>query len=282
MKRLLERLLVCLLLPLVSVACWIDVLNSFPVSPLNPANYVLSPVLILFSLCLPSSCFFDENTNDAELEPNRKKPQALTQALSCVTAVVIIFIAFVAVLFWGGGSIGDPRDSGFVFALLMIISPLYALGLGIAFGLHYSRRQASVLRQTVGYVGAITGFPVYLPAIVGLVVALIVCERKKNENTPEGRTHHDSPGLKELKQLGATIVRDEDGNVVHLSFFFIDLKRLTSLKVLDLGGAGITDANLQQLKQLVNLKELSLDDNQVTAAGVAELQKALPDCKISH
>ena len=77
-------------------------------------------------------------------------------------------------------------------------------------------------------------------------------------------------------------MRDEDGNVVHLSFFFIDLKRLTSLKVLDLGGAGITDANLQQLKQLVNLKELSLDDNQVTAAGVAELQKALPDCKISH
>ena len=60
------------------------------------------------------------------------------------------------------------------------------------------------------------------------------------------------------------------------------LKRLTSLKVLDLGGAGITDANLQQLKQLVNLKELYLDDNQVTAAGVAELQKALPDCEISH
>jgi hypothetical protein len=190
MKRLLVCLLVCLLFPLVGVACWIDVLISFDTSPLIPANYVLSPVLILFSLCLPSSCFFGENTNDAELEPNRKKPQALTQALSCVTAVVIIFIAIVAVLFWGLGP-GVRSPAGLAFGIMVIFSPLYALGLGIAFGLHYSRRQASGLRQTVGYVGAITGFPFYLPAIVGLVVALIVCERKKNENTPEGRTHHD-------------------------------------------------------------------------------------------
>ena len=167
-----KRLLVCLLFPLLGVACWIDVLISFPYSPLFLANVVLSPVLILFSLCLPSSCFFDENTNDSRLEQNRKK----SRALSCVTAVVIIFIADVVAVSWAAESIGD---AGLGLAMLLLYSPLYALVLGIAFGLHYGRRQASGLRQTVGYVGAITGFPVYLPAIVGLVVALIVYERKK-------------------------------------------------------------------------------------------------------
>ena len=43
----------------------------------------------------------------------------------------------------------------------------------------------------------------------------------------------------------------------------------------------ITDAGLVHLKGLANLQGLTLGGTQVTVAGVAELQKALPNCEIS-
>ena len=42
----------------------------------------------------------------------------------------------------------------------------------------------------------------------------------------------------------------------------------------------ITDAGLVHLKGLTNLQELDLSRTRTTDAGVAELQKALPNCKI--
>jgi len=42
----------------------------------------------------------------------------------------------------------------------------------------------------------------------------------------------------------------------------------------------VTDAGLKDLAPLQGLKTLLLGDTKVTDAGVAELQKALPDCKI--
>ena len=42
----------------------------------------------------------------------------------------------------------------------------------------------------------------------------------------------------------------------------------------------ITDAGLVHLKGLTNLRLLSLKKTQITSAGIAELQKALPNCKI--
>lgn len=83
------------------------------------------------------------------------------------------------------------------------------------------------------------------------------------------------------------------------------LNGLTSLLNLFLGGTGVTDAGLAHLRGLTNLRELSLVDTAVTDAGLAQLaelnlrrlhlegtsvtdkgvedlQKAMPDCKISH
>ena len=55
----------------------------------------------------------------------------------------------------------------------------------------------------------------------------------------------------------------------------------TSLQTLYLGGPKFTDAGLAHLKGMTKLQELSLGYNkQVTDAGVAELKKALPNCKI--
>ena len=66
-----------------------------------------------------------------------------------------------------------------------------------------------------------------------------------------------------LEKLATEIYRNEQGEVVS-----IHLERTE-----------ITDAGLVHLKGLTNLHTLWLDDTLVSPAGVAELQKALPNCK---
>ena len=58
------------------------------------------------------------------------------------------------------------------------------------------------------------------------------------------------------------------------------LKGLTNLNLLSLGSTKITDAGLVHLKGMTGLSMLLLQGTKVTDAGVADLQKALPDCKI--
>jgi hypothetical protein len=84
--------------------------------------------------------------------------------------------------------------------------------------------------------------------------------------------------LKEVPQLerlyiGRTNVTD--AGLEHL-------KGLTQLRFLLLDGTDVTDAGLDHLKGLTQLEQLWLDETFVTDAGVADLQKALPGCSISH
>ena len=51
---------------------------------------------------------------------------------------------------------------------------------------------------------------------------------------------------------------------------------MTKLEILDLGGTGVTDKGLPQLKDLAKLKTISLTDTTVTDGGVKALQKLLP------
>ena len=44
----------------------------------------------------------------------------------------------------------------------------------------------------------------------------------------------------------------------------------------------MTDAGLEHLKGLMQLQRLVLRNTKVTDAGVRDLQKALPNCKIEH
>jgi hypothetical protein len=63
-----------------------------------------------------------------------------------------------------------------------------------------------------------------------------------------------------------------------------DLGALKSLRYLDLSVTVVTDAGLEILAAQKNLKHIDLGSTpKVTAAGVAKLRKALPDCRIdSH
>ena len=56
---------------------------------------------------------------------------------------------------------------------------------------------------------------------------------------------------------------------------------LEELEVLELQGTRITDAGLQHLAGVPSLKKLLLGRTKVSAQGVAELRRALPNCEIS-
>ena len=58
-----------------------------------------------------------------------------------------------------------------------------------------------------------------------------------------------------------------------------DLEKVTSLA---LGHTQITDAGLKDVAKMQKLEKLDLTATQITDAGAAELQKALPKCKILH
>lgn len=58
------------------------------------------------------------------------------------------------------------------------------------------------------------------------------------------------------------------------------LAGLSGLKELNLQGTKVTDAGLKHLTALTSLETLSLGKTQVTPGGVAQLQKALPQCKV--
>ncbi len=58
------------------------------------------------------------------------------------------------------------------------------------------------------------------------------------------------------------------------------LKGLTRLTTLELQETKVTDTGLKHLTGLTNLTTLHLLRTKVTAQGVADLKKALPECKI--
>ena len=79
--------------------------------------------------------------------------------------------------------------------------------------------------------------------------------------------------LQNLELTGRGIM---DQNLLHLK----GLTNLTELRLRDT--IMITDGGLEHLKGLTSLKELNLFGTKVSDTGVANLQKALPNCKIIH
>jgi len=96
--------------------------------------------------------------------------------------------------------------------------------------------------------------------------------------------------LLELVDNQLTEIPPEIGKLTNLNWLALsnnqltklpsEIENLTKLEGLYLGNNQFTDADLEQLKSLKSLEYLVLEDTNVTAEGVADLQKALPKCKI--
>jgi len=84
--------------------------------------------------------------------------------------------------------------------------------------------------------------------------------------------------LQEVKAQGIpglTLHDATDADVEHL-------RGLTALQYLDLMGTKVTDAGLVYLKGLTELQYLDLWATQVTEAGVEQLEKSLPNVKVTR
>ena len=82
-------------------------------------------------------------------------------------------------------------------------------------------------------------------------------------------------GLDQLPNLEIAVTEITDAGLRHI-------KGLRHLHALLLDKTQITDAGLEYLSGMNQLQTLRLSQTKVTDAGVAKLQKALPNCKISH
>jgi Leucine Rich repeat len=79
-------------------------------------------------------------------------------------------------------------------------------------------------------------------------------------------------GLTQLRELSLEHTDITDDGLKHLP-------GLTSLRVLRLGYTPITDVGLNQLEELTNLRCLDVG-GKVTPSGVAEFNRAVPDCAV--
>jgi hypothetical protein len=95
-----------------------------------------------------------------------------------------------------------------------------------------------------------------------------------------GRQPHDEElsGLRSFSDLRSLYVACPgfgDPQAAHL-------RGLTRLEDLYLGSAEISDASIPVLKRLGTLKELNIGGTKISAAGAKELQRSLPDTRITH
>jgi hypothetical protein len=88
-------------------------------------------------------------------------------------------------------------------------------------------------------------------------------------------------GLKELAGWTALKKLNLEGTTV-TDAGLKTLRGLKELAELNLIGTQVTDEGLKELADLKKLQQLKLFGTKVSDSGVAALQKALPDCKISH
>jgi len=79
--------------------------------------------------------------------------------------------------------------------------------------------------------------------------------------------------LRALETLGLNCVQITDAGLVYL-------KQFPKLRSLELRGLPITDVGLEHLKEIETLRLIVVDSPRITPAGVAALQRSLPECQV--
>jgi hypothetical protein len=99
----------------------------------------------------------------------------------------------------------------------------------------------------------------------------------KGSETKRALNDSDLAAFENLRQLRELVLESHDITNVGIKH----LRNLTNLELLSLYDTDISDAGLQYLGGLVNLKHLKLRGSRVTSEGIHELQKELPNMRIS-
>ena len=127
--------------------------------------------------------------------------------------------------------------------------------------------------------------------MIGILLVMVVgcgTETQSPKTTVESQTTESSIfEMDSFDDVEPELVRNENGEVIEFGWYsetepdLEQLRDMPELETLDLGGTQITDAGLVHLKALPNLQSLDLFGcPNITESGVAELQKALPNCEI--
>lgn len=111
------------------------------------------------------------------------------------------------------------------------------------------------------------------PAALEELAQLLKLQNLKFNNSVFTERHAMAVGQLKLRHLQVHSCRVDDSMVRHLA-------GMERLETLDITHNPITDVGLEELKKVTTLKSLLLQGTQVTAAGVADLQKALPNCDV--
>jgi hypothetical protein len=95
-------------------------------------------------------------------------------------------------------------------------------------------------------------------------------------NNEEGIAH-----LKEIPQLRQLLIDDHRIESTITNEALKHIGEMTSLHLLWIRSASVTDAGLVHLENLPQLKDLVLIDTKVTREGVNRFKRALPNCAIA-
>jgi hypothetical protein len=142
--------------------------------------------------------------------------------------------------------------------------------------------------------------PVWMRNLLGIDFFNTVIEVGGVESGAREALSHlkDLPKLQTINFVNVEVIDDDLKNIQDLTHLqeilfigvvntkitdhgLVSLKRLTNLQGLHLTCSGITDNGLKHLMELSRLQQLSLYlNNNITDAGIKDLQKALPKLKI--
>ena len=148
---------------------------------------------------------------------------------------------------------------------------LLVLSLGWASAAVMSERHTAAERQKIGAPFVNAGMRVYCSADGSISIQ----SYSSFKDADLASIQKELESLPNLKILNLYFSGVTDTGLVHL-------RNLNNLKDLCLFRTAVTDAGLPALKSLTGLEQLDVRDTKVSADGVAELQKHLPNCLIEY
>jgi len=199
------------------------------------------------------------------------KPKRRWYQFSMRTLLVVMLV-FCLGVGWAGARMQRAQENRErVAAVVTAVTEIEKLGGMISSGYEDSATHQDLRPQT--WLETLFDDPGSRDDPVGVLEVMEVSFAFTDDITDAGLEH--LKGMTKLTILDLREARVTNAGLEHL-------KDLPKLYFLSLGDTRVTDAGLEYVKGLTNLRTLNLRGTQVTDEGVKKLQRALPNCKITH